>query len=412
MIRHPKFLILFCMTAIVASGCTQKNPGAPVHQHQPSVESETEHHHDHAEEIWTCPMHPQIKKDGPGACPICGMNLVKVETAQDDTLNIQDGTMPDGHAAFKLSLERQQMIGVKFGVVEKKPLFKSIEASGRVAFDPELYTAQNEYLEAVKQDELVRNSPLEEVRNSSRRMAESAKLRLKILGLSDEQIHSLTLHGTTGSNLLVTKLGENIWIYAEVFEMDLPSIQPGLKVTISGGSLEHTTLKGAVVSVDRVINPVTRTTKVRILIPSLKTYLRPEAYVDVTIHAPLGEQITVPFDAVLDLGRQAWVFVVKDQGVFEPRLVTILYKAGDTVAIGSGLNPGDKIVTSANFLIDSESRLKGVLAAQSHAPTSGALVSDDKPTQEKSSPEKELPKCPKGQEWHAQMNMCMPKPGS
>lgn len=330
-------------------------------------------------EVWTCPMHPQIRKDGPGTCPICGMTLVKVselngeEKADDKSADESSGDkdphadhreMPDGHAAFRLSAARSQMIGVKFGVVEKKPLFKLIEAAGRVAFDPELYTAQNEFLEALKQEERVKDSPIADVKHSAERMAESAKLRLKILGLSDAQIAAIRNSGSSGGNLLIPKPGESLWIYAEVFEQDLASIHPGLEAVIGSGATSGNDVMGKVVSVDRVINPATRTAKVRISVPNAKLRLRPEAYVDVTIRSPLGEQVTVPFDAVFDTGKQTWVFVTDGKGHFDPRLVTLRYRADDEVAIASGLQAGEKIVTSANFLIDSESRLKGVLAGQ------------------------------------------------
>jgi Cu(I)/Ag(I) efflux system membrane fusion protein len=376
--------------------------------------------HDHSKEIWTCPMHPQIKKDGPGTCPICGMNLVKSGVAGEaNSENSKNKFMPEGHAPLQLSLLRQQMIGVKVGQVQKKLLFKSIDAAGRIAFDPELYTAQNEFVEAVKQAETVKNSPIVDVKHSADRMVDSAKLRLKILGLSDSQIYALGRNGTTGSNLLVPKQGENLWVYAEVFEMDLSSIQSGLEATISGGSLGRNSLKGKVASVDRVINSMTRTAKVRILIPNTSVILRPEAYVDVSIHSPLGEQITVPFDAILDTGKQAWVFVVRENGEFDPRLVTIVDRAGEEVAIASGVHPGEKIVTSANFLVDSESRLKGVLYGQSEEPN--VTDSEDSKLNESDEFKKEVPnkkegkakpstpECPKGQFWHEQMNHCMPK---
>lgn len=357
-------------------------------------------------EVWTCPMHPQIKKDGPGKCPICGMDLVRAASMSDST-QMSEAELPEGHAGFQLSNSRIQMIGVKYGVVEKRPLFKSIEAAGRVAFDPELYTAQNEYLEAVRQLDRVKDAPLADVKHSAQRMMESAKLRLKILGLSDAQIAGLRKSGefTTGSNLLVPTAGESIWVYAEVFEMDLPHVSPGLQVTVTGGALEGKELFGKVASVDRVINPSTRTAKVRVLVPNAKGELRPESYVNATIHAPLGEQIVVPFDAILDSGKESWVFVSQTDGHFEPRKVNVKYYAGEDVAISSGIKPGEKIVTSANFLIDSESRLKGVLSAQGSGHDHGSESSDSKEQK------KTTPSCPKGQEWHEQMNHCMPKVG-
>jgi multidrug efflux pump subunit AcrA (membrane-fusion protein) len=179
--------------------------------------------------------------------------------------------------------------------------------------------------------------------------------------------------------------------------MDLPYVQPGLSAEITAGFLEGQTLAGKVVSVDRVINPATRTAKVRILIPKAKGLLRPESFVDVTIHSPLGDQVTVPFDAVLDTGTQAWVFVGGEKNQFEPRLITIKFRADGEIAVGSGLKGGERIVTSANFLVDSESRLKGAL-----------LPSTD--TGEESSKPK-VPSCPKGQHWDTPMAMCMPDVG-
>ena len=392
--RNQIFLIagLILLSALVLILTFNRMPNTKPETAQTEV---TDGHANHAhQEVWTCPMHPQIRKDGPGQCPICGMNLVKVETEstkRDD--QVQKGSLPEGHAPFQLTEMRQQMIGVKVSKVEKKNLFKSVEAAGRVAFDPELYTAQSEYIEAIRQLGRVQESPIAEVKHSAQRMVESAKLRLKILGLSDEQISNLR---SSGSNLLIPKAGENIWVYAEVYEMDLSSIQPGLEAEITGGSLGGQFLTGKVASVDRVINPTTRTAKVRIQVPNAKAALRPEAYVDVTILSPLGEQITVPFDAVLDTGKQAWVFVTDGQGKFEPRLIKVKFRAGDQVAISEGLTGGETIVTSANFLIDSESRLKGVSLAQNEGSTPDS---------------KKTPECPKGQFWHAEMKHCMNEVG-
>jgi len=301
-----------------------------------------------------------------------------------------DSALPEGHAPVDLSDARQQSIGLKLGTVKKAPLFKSIEASGRVAFDPELYTAQTEYTEAVKQLAQVQSSPLADVRHSAERMVESAKLRLKILGLSDSQIKAIRESDSSGANLLIPTPGENLWIYAEVYEMDLASIQPGLEAEISGSALQSRKLKGKVVSVDRVINSASRTAKVRISVPEGKSVLRPESYVDVAIRTPLGEQVAVPFDALYDTGKEAWVFVSPEAGKFIPRKVTVKFRADDWVAIGSGLKGGERIVVSANFLIDSESRLKGT-----------ALTEDLK--------EKPAPQCPPGEVWHAEMKHCMRK---
>ncbi len=318
------------------------------------------------EELWTCPMHPQIRKNAPGRCPICGMDLVLVETEGSSSVQKNNGT-PKGHTAFQLSSERVQMIGVKYGVIEKKLLFKSIEAPGRVAFDPELFTAQNEYLETLKQLDRVKDSPLSDVKHSAQKMLDSTKLRLKILGLSDQQIDKLrSQEGNLTSNLLLSNEGKNIWIYVEVFEMDLSLIHPNLSVKIRGSSIQGEELAGKVISVDRIINPQTRTGKVRVQVAKSNTELRPQTYVDATILSPLGEQMVVPFDAILDSGKETWIFLVKENNLFQPIKIRIKHYAGDEVAIAeiekNSLHAGDKIVTSANFLIDSESRLQGVFS--------------------------------------------------
>jgi Cu(I)/Ag(I) efflux system membrane fusion protein len=222
-------------------------------------------------------------------------------------------------------------------------------------------------------------------------MVQSAKLRLKILGLADKQIAQISAGGPSESSLLINKPGQQVWVYADLYEMDLPNVQPGQSAEITAGFLGGKVLAGKVASVDRVISPNTRTAKARIIVESAATLLRPESYVDVSIMAPLGEQVTVPFDAILDTGKQSWVFVVGENGEFIPRVVTAKFQAGDEVAVASGLSGGEKIVTSANFLIDSESRLKAVTLGQTGE--SGKSKS---------------PSCPKAQHWDVPMAMCMP----
>ncbi|OFZ81070.1 MAG: hypothetical protein A2583_13635 [Bdellovibrionales bacterium RIFOXYD1_FULL_53_11] len=373
------------------SGCTSQ------HDHSSAAIVDAKHASENAD-VYTCPMHPQIKKSVPGQCPICGMNLEKVNLAPAPQPSKAPGNSsnraPEGHSDVNLTMVRSQMIGVKLGIAERKPLFKTIRAAGRLAFDPELYTAQNEYIEARKQLDSVKESPLSDVRQSAKRMLDSSKLRLKILGLSDKQIANLpdgaAESGSGDVSLLLNKTGQSAWIYADIYEMDLPSVRPGLPAQISAGFLGGKILSAKVVSVDRVINPATRTAKARILLLEARTLLRPESYVDVSILSPMGEQITVPYDAVFDTGKEAWVFVADGNGNYSPRVVAIKFTTGDEIAIADGIKEGEQIVTSANFLIDSESRLRGAMVAT----------------------KAKAPSCPKGQHWDDPMKMCMPDVGS
>jgi Cu(I)/Ag(I) efflux system membrane fusion protein len=301
------------------------------------------------------------------------MDLVLIEDTEDQighehTQSAEDrtrkensvSTLPD-HGPVKISSEKQQMIGIKLGKVVKRTLFKSVEAPGRVAFDPELYTAQSEYLEALRQSRRVKDSPLTDVRRSSSEMIKSSIIRLRVLGLSEDQIQSLTQKGSQSEGLLVAGKGQESWVYADVFEVDLPLIKKGLSAEIRANFLQGKTLAGRVVSVDQVINPETRTAKVRIQFQGTNVHIRPESYVSVRILAPQGEHLSIPIDALMDTGKETYVFVKKGMGEFVPQRVVVLIESDNLVGIASGLNEHDEIVIGGNFMLDSESRLKTVM---------------------------------------------------
>lgn len=343
-------------------------------------------------EYWTCPMHPQIHSDAPGSCPMCGMDLVRKVVEKKTKLQLEasplpeknkKNTIPDGHAAFNLSLERQQMIGVKTGKVEKGPVVKKIESVGRVAFDPELYTAQNDLVEALNNFENLKHSPIREAVSSAAQMVESARFRLKVLGVSQVEIAKIEKSRKKDSSLLVGNPGKKAWIYAEIFEDDLPSVKPGQEVEITASFLKSQKFAAKISSVDTNVDPGTRTTKARIFLASAPAGLRSRSYVNVRILVPLGERVSVPFDAVFDTGNQAWAFITDGKGNFEPRLIQIESYVDGKAILSAGLIGGETIVTSANFLIDSESRLRSV------------------------SEQPNLPTCPEGQSWDLGMSMCM-----
>lgn len=338
------------------------------------------HNHNHDKAKYVCPMHPQITSDRPSSCPICGMDLVLAQNENEEgededqdhngeqNAKAKDSSGGDiktetltGRANFKLSLRREQMIGVKIAKAQKKKLFKSIRAPGRIAFDPELYTAQSEYLEAIKQWNNIKDSPIETVRENTTQMIQSSKIRLKVLGLSDGQIKSLKKKGTQSEGLLVSGKGWDNWVYADVFEVDLPYIKKGFSAQITANFLQGKTLPGKVISVDKVINPDTRTAKVRIRLLEQESPIRPQSYVNVTIFAPLGEHTSVPLEAMMDTGRESFVFVKIGKGKFEPRKVVVFLETDDDAAISNGLTPGEEIVVGGNFMLDSESRLRAVI---------------------------------------------------
>ncbi|MBY0280389.1 efflux RND transporter periplasmic adaptor subunit [Candidatus Binatia bacterium] len=350
--------------------------------------------------VYQCAMHPQIIRDEPGNCPICGMRLVRRDKAEleladadaaaaravtphvhDDpvaaaTPHVHDdagepaatphlhGETPPaappaavpaavpGRAPFVLTPERQQLIGVKRGAVERRALELEVRAPGRIAYDPALYQALVEYREAVR---------AQGGHIGSEAMVRAARLKLRQQGLSESLMRDLAASANDPVELLLP--GASAWVYAQVFEHEAPLVQPGQAVRITSQSYPGRTFKGRVVGVDPILDATTRTVRVRALVSTDGATLRPESLVDVRIASPLGDKLAVPRDAVLDSGEHRIVFVVRGSGSFAPREVQLGRAAGDWVEVLSGLDAGEQVVTSANFLIDSESKIRAALAA-------------------------------------------------
>lgn len=313
--------------------------------------------------VYACPMHPEITSHKPGErCTKCGMHMVAI----DGSSSVDFKSEVLDRSAVKMDYYKEQKIGVATVKAERKQLFKSIRSPGRAAFDPELYTAQSEYIEALKQWDRVKKSPLKEVKKSTREMIKAAETRLQILGLPDSEIRNLKKKKNLSESLLLSKGGEG-WIYADIFEMDIPFILKGQSAEVSAKFLMGEVLAAEVISVDEVVNLETRTAKVRLKLKKGGPKIRPQSYVNVEILVPSGEHVAVPHDAVLDTGRETFVFVKSGEGVFEPRPVVIMFEAEGMVAIASGLSEGEEVVSQGNFMLDSEARLQSVFSKSTGA---------------------------------------------
>jgi multidrug efflux pump subunit AcrA (membrane-fusion protein) len=362
------------------------------------------------ERLYQCSMHPQIVSREPGLCPICRMQLTPVEDAGAHGADAAthapasaagkrtilfyrhpmraDVTSPvpakdemgmdyvpvyaedvspggsesvAGRASFTLPIERQQLIGVTKAPVERRPLVLEIRTVGKVAYDPGLYQAVVEYREAIVARGQLAESPWPDARRGADAIVRAAHLKLRQQGLSDDQIRQMAAGGGDPVELLLP--GKSVWVYAQVYEYEVELIRPGQPLVITAPSLPGRTWTAAVAAVDPILNPQTRTARVRARVETPDASLKPEMFVHARIEVSLGEQLAVPEEAVLYTGEDAIVFVVEGEGTFEPRAVRLGRTATGYSEVLAGLAEGEQVVTSANFLIDSESRFRAALAA-------------------------------------------------
>lgn len=297
------------------------------------------------------PMNPQITSKTPMKDNM-GMDYVPVHENEEGV-----PSEVSGQAVVKLPPWRQQLIGIKTTTATVHELHISVRTVGRIAYDPDLYTAMTEYREALLAREKVKASTWPDVRERSDALVAAAAMKLKLMGVGQEQIDALDKEKAP-TNLLLGRPGDDLWVYADVNESDAPLVKAGQTVVVTIAALPGKTFHGAIKAVDPVLNPETRTVRVRAKIPDPQGQLKPEMFVSASIEVPLGDKLSVPNDAVLDTGSRQSVFVETAEGEFAPREVKVGRQADDEVEILSGLKAGEKVVTSANFLLDSESKLR------------------------------------------------------
>ena len=260
-------------------------------------------------------------------------------------------------------------------------------------YSPDLVTTQQEYLLAKKNAEAVQSSSVGDVSSGARNLLLAARQRLEQWEVPASEIQKLESTGkpvtdltfdspVTGyiternalPNMYVqpeTKLYtvadlSTVWVYANVFQTDLGMIKPGNRVAVTVDAYPGRTFSGRVSEILPQVDANTRTARVRIVMPNPGLKLMPGMFVNVSLKIPLGKQLVVPASAVLNAGLRQVVFVSRGEGNFEPREVQTAEHAGDKAVVTKGLKAGETVVSSANFLIDSESQLQA--AAGSFVP--------------------------------------------
>jgi Cu(I)/Ag(I) efflux system membrane fusion protein len=338
-----KIWILGGVSLALLGACGRKE--AP----KPDAGAGSEAREEAAIEYYTCPMHPQIHRDEPGNCPICGMNLVPVYAAKDQGHDHEAMSGPGKRGPVQLDEARRQWMGLKVEPAAKRKLKREIAVSARIASDPDLMVAQSDYLAA-------RRTGGGELGGLQSSLVLAAKNRLRLLGMGEAEIADLGKRGRTDAGLLLPTPGQPLWIYASVFETDLPWISPGMgaELELPGGEKRRLSVD----SISPLVDPATRTANLRLRLNDAPATLRPGMFLPLRLQSESEAGLVVPAEALIDTGAETLVFVEVEPGNYAPRRVQVGRRGSGEVEILDGLKEGEKIVSSGNFLIDSESRIR------------------------------------------------------
>ena len=271
-------------------------------------------------------------------------------------------------------------------------------------YSPDLVATQEEYLLALQARKELGESSFDRVADGSRRLLESARRRLELWDVTAAQIEALEREGKVTRTLaihspvngIVTERAayhhgryvtpeldlytivdlSRVWVLADVYEYEVPLMKVGAVAEIElPYASEGRPLRGRVTFVYPFLQAATRTVQVRMEFPNPELVLRPDMFVNVRLKSDLGSRLVVPKDALMDTGEKQYVFVHQGEGYFEPRLVNAGPEVAEGRVIEEGLEEGEKVVTAANFILDSESRLRGAfdsLGRPSPPETAGA----------------------------------------
>lgn len=374
--------------------------------------------HEHAAgevqaEFWTCSMHPQIRQPEPGQCPICGMDLIPVYAGT--------GGEEAGPRTLTLSERARKLAEIQVARVERRDLSFEIRMVGKVDYDetrvgyitawvpgridrlwvnytgvqvargdpladlysPELLSAQEELLQAVRAVDRGRNR----VAEGSTRTVDLVRSKLRLWGLTEDQIDGIvargepaqhvTLHAPmsgvvvhkhaaegvyvkTGTQIYTIADLSHVWVNLDAYESDLAWIREGQDVEFEAEAFPGETFEGTVAFIDPVVDAGTRTIRVRVDVPNPRGRLKPEMFVRAVVRAGMrgdeGElSLAVPASAALVTGERAVVYVAVPgrEGTYEGREIVLGARAGDYYVVREGLAEGERVVVNGSFKIDS-----------------------------------------------------------
>lgn len=295
-----------------------------------------------ASRVYTCPMHPEIVQHEPGSCPICGMDLTLVEKTE--------GKNVDGRAPVRISHQKQEISGIKSTKAQIQNVTMKVRAYGEVVYDPELYSAQQDYLSTYHSFQSQGSSMKSALRAVGR--------RLELLGMSAGQIKALAKRGRVDDRLLYGTQKGKALVYGQIYESDIEHIKIGHKAVATSSAYPGIVFDGLVLSMDLALNKRTRTLRAHLEIQDPDHRLKPGMFLNLQFENPLGDSLVIPDTAVLYTGNNALVFVASESGRFEPKQIQVGYRGEGWTQVISGLKVGEKVVHHGTFLIDSESQLQ------------------------------------------------------
>ncbi|MEJ6520566.1 efflux RND transporter periplasmic adaptor subunit [Shewanella bicestrii] len=359
---------------------------------------------------YVCPMHAHIISDVPGTCPICGMNLEKVETGgntQEINLNVSGGM--------------QQALALKVAEVKRDTLWKFVETVGQIDYDesqinhvharvtgwieklmiksvgdsvkkgqllyeiysPDLINAQDDYLLALDTAKSAGNG------SRYQDLVRKAGLRLSLLGMNEKQIQQLADSRQTQYRVPFYALQDGIvkaldvrdgmyiqpstevmsvvdlskvWVIADVFENEQSWIAVGQKAEVSVPAMNISGIEGTIDYIYPELDPITRSLRVRVVLNNTDVSLRPKTLAKVSLFGgPNKDVLVIPQEALIQTGKENRVIVKQADDSFTAKAVTVGMMSQGKAEIVSGLSEGESVVTSGQFLLDSEASLKGSL---------------------------------------------------
>jgi membrane fusion protein, copper/silver efflux system len=413
-----RFVVTLIIVGIAAIGYLQREQLLNLLRSRDASQSSTPGGQARKVLYWVDPMHPAYKSDKPGKAPDCGMDLAPVYAEEPTAVKT---TLPEGsfqitpekqqligvkygEVEYKLVSRTLRAVGrVAYDETKITRIHPKVEGwieqvfidfTGKhvnkgepliSVYSPELWQTQQEYLLARTGHNELAKSPFREAVAGSESLLQASRKRLELWDVSYEQIahlehtgkpfKTLSLYSPSDGFVLtrnaypkqrVTPETElytiadlsTVWVIADIYEYEAPEIKLGQWATVTLSYLPGRAFRGKVAYIYPQLDNATRTLKARIEVRNHDLALKPDMYANVELQINYGLRVVVSDEAVMDSGAEALVFVAHDGGYFEPRKVTTGAKVGNEVIVLSGLKPGERVATSANFLIDSESKLK------------------------------------------------------